>query len=120
MGDDPTRYPLIPPERSPDPRLALTLGEMISRRWQLRAACSSCGVIVWCDPAQLSAAAGDDCFFWGRRGRRRVFVGLDRCRGQVTFQAKPLRSDTWTPLGGDQLQRARHLWRTRKRKGGAT
>lgn len=117
MGHDPTRYDPVPQETMADPRLALTLGELISRRWDIRAACVSCGVIVWCDAQAMASALGPDCFIWGRQGRCRVYVGLERCRGRVSFQARPPRAQHWTPLGGDQLARARHLWRVRQVKG---
>lgn len=116
MGQDLTYYPPPPPEREPSPKLALTIGEMIDRKWMIRARCLRCDVAMWCDPADLARKIGADAFFWGRSGRCRVYGPLDRCRGQVRFEAKTMMGEIWHPLHSDVMMRARHLWKVREAK----
>jgi hypothetical protein len=116
VGRDPNVYEPPPEERRPEPRLALSIGQMAARRWAVRAVCDRCGVILWCDLRVLAATVGPDSFFWGRRGRCRAMSGLSRCVGQVRFEARPVLSEAWWSLD-EGLMTARHLWKIRRTRG---
>lgn len=113
MGSDPNVYVAPPPEREPSPRLALTIGEMVGRRWQIRAVCERCATYLWIDPATVIALSGPHTFFWGRRGACRVMYGINRCSGRTRFEAKPMMADAWRSLD-ENLTTARHLFQLRK------
>lgn len=114
MGADPNVYSALPPEREPSPRLALTIGEMVARKWQVRAVCDRCAIYVWVDPKPLVAMIGPHAFFWGRRGSCKVMMGLNRCSGRTRFEAKTIKGEAWRSLD-DNLATARHLFQLRNK-----
>ena len=114
MRDDPNVYAALPPEREPSPRLALTIGEMIGRRWEVRSVCLRCATYMWVDPTPLIALTGPHALFWGRRGTCKVMYSLSRCCGRTRFVAKTIKGETWYSLD-DNLTTARHLFQLRKR-----
>ncbi len=114
MGADPNVYSAPPPEREPSPRLALTIGDMVARKWELRAVCDRCATYMWIDPAPLIAVLGPHAFFWGRRGSCRVMMGPRRCCGRTRFEVKTVKGEAWCSLD-DNLTTARHLFQLRKK-----
>lgn len=98
-----------PPERWPDPKVALTIGDMNRRGWSIRATCDRCGTVLWCDTSQMVTMMGTEAFMWGRRGKCRVMIGPGRCHGRTSFEAKTPRSEGWYSLNGDLVNRAKHL-----------
>lgn len=113
MGADPNVYAALPPEREPAPRLALTIGEMVGRQWQIRAVCDRCSTYMWLDPRATIALSGPHAFFWGRRGKCKIMYGPTRCCGRTRFEAKTIRGEAWKSLD-DNLTTARHLFQLRK------
>lgn len=71
MGADPNVYSALPPERKPSPRLALTIGEMVARKWEVRAVCDRCAIYMWVDPKPLVTMIGPHAFSGGVEGPTR-------------------------------------------------
>ena len=113
MGSDPNSYAELPSEREPTPKIALTIGEMVGRKWEVRAVCDRCCTYLWMDAKTIIAMSGTDAFFWGRQGTCKVMYGPRRCTGKTRFEAKTPRSDCWYSLN-EHVQTARHLFKIRR------
>lgn len=75
----------------PSPLAAITLGEMLARRWIVTAYCAQCRTRVHVDLDALTRLLGPDYVLWGKRPRCKVWVRwtLDRrCEGRIDFAAQ--------------------------------
>lgn len=101
----------------PDPMMALTAGEMLARKWQVRAVCTACRIALWVELDHVVRIAGADTLMWGARGRCRVWKWGDhsRCNGVVVFDARSITGGSWRKLAlTDQV---RQLWWARQNPG---
>lgn len=64
--------------------LAATVGDMITRRWEVISKCRVCGLMMVVDLAMVAREAGPKTSLWNRTQRCRR-IG---CNGRVDFQAK--------------------------------
>jgi hypothetical protein len=77
-----------------------TVQHMLERRWQVRATCPSCGLMMSTNLMLLRRIFGPDFSLWDRHPPcRRLVNPFRRCGGKVTFQAVPHpRVTIWSDL----------------------
>ncbi len=91
----------------PSAMTALTLAEMHVRGWEVKAACSRCGIKLRISLPAMIRTHGPDAVWWGRKAR---CPGLECQDGTLTYAARALRGGSWvslTPAPGELALAAR-------------
>lgn len=101
--------------RPPSDLVALTLAEMLVKKWRLRGACRACGLGVRVNLTTLIAVYGANKCWWGVQ----TPCPNESCEGgQLQYSAQSIRGGSWSSMARGPSQAAVTRWKNERGDGG--